>query len=194
MVKEVKEDNSTQADGDRVLQSFQSTHGRDWPGNLRDDVPGSSVILRLRLSSTMGRRNFSDHRHRTIGIAKHEMNVFIIFKLECQQDRIEGYRGSLRLAALVEIRRALQGPQLGYRDRTTILEPWIVAQYLDGPSFFAAGPSAGSANQHQHESGESFGSHAGECSSAPRGLQVSSWQGHKNAGVRGSFSIARACA
>jgi len=135
---------------------------------LRDEVPGSSVILRLRLSSTMGRRNFSDHRHATIRIAKHEMNVFIIFKLECQQDRIDGDRGSLRLAALVEIRRALQSAELSYRDRPTILEPWIIAQYLDGPSFFAAGPSAGYENQHQYETGDSFALHAGQCSSPRR--------------------------
>lgn len=152
---------------DRALQFFQFTHGRDWPGNLRDDVPGSSVILRLRLSSTMGRRNFSDHRHPTIGVAKHEVNVFVIFKLECQQDRIDGNRGSFRLAALVEIRRARQGAELSYRDRPTIFEPWIIAQYLDGPSFFASSPSAGCKNQHQHEIGENFELHAGECSSVP---------------------------
>lgn len=167
MVKEIKEDNATQPDGDRALQCFQCTHGRDWPGDLRDEVPGSSVILRLRLSSTMGRRNFSDHRHSIIGIAQHEMNVFIIFKLECQRDRIDGDRRSFRLAALVEISRALKGAELSYRDRPTIFEPWIIAQYLDGPSFFASSPSAGCKNQHQHEIGENFELHAGECSSVP---------------------------
>src|SRR6185437_16606492 len=166
MVKEVKEDNPTQAESDGALQSFQCAHGRDWSGDLCNQIPGSSVILRLRLSSTMGRRNFSDHRHATTRIAKHEMDVFIIFKLECQQDRIHGDRGSLRLAALVEIGRTLHGAELSYRDRPTILEPWIIAQYLDGPSFFAASPSAGCENQHQHEIGECFELHAGECSRA----------------------------